>query len=139
MEFVDVLIVAKPGPLCEALVDLIRSISVQLVPVSAETGLLALKLLRYVQPKLIVMASSLSGEEVLELVRQVKIVTPTTHCLVMAETSQQVAQAHLAGAEVCVLGSISAVELIATIQQMLASLDTDLPNNTQCSTPITHV
>lgn len=115
----SVLLVAKPGPWGDALANLIFSVAQTHQFLRAETGLLALKLVREATPELVVIASSIADTEVLELVRQIKQITPSVKCLVLAETVQQTEQALVVGADESVPSNISAVRLMATIRQHL--------------------
>ena len=119
MKDVCVLLVAKPGPWGDALANLIALIPQVHQALRAETGLLALKLVREAMPQLVVIASSIQDTEVLELVRQIKQTAPSVKCLVLAETLYQGEQARVVGADESVLGAISAMQLMATIQQHL--------------------
>ena len=122
MEPASVLLVAKPGPLSNALLNLIVAIPQTGITLQAETGLLALKLMRVVAPQLVVIASSIADEETLELVRQVKQQMPATQCLVIVETPQQGERIREAGADATVASNISAAHLATAIEQRLSAI-----------------
>lgn len=119
MEQHDILLIAPVGPLREALASLIGKLPQvnRLVPVNS--SLLALKVFRQINPPLIVFASSIPEEEMIELVRQVKQIAPAAQCVAMVETRQQGERARAVGAITCLFANTSAAELLATIQQAL--------------------
>ncbi len=119
MENSGVLLVAKAGPFGDALSNLISPVLAIPQPLRAETGLLALKLIRQASPQLVIIASSIADSETIELVRQIKQTTPSVKCLVLTETVYQADQARAAGADESVFSHLSAAQLITTIQRHL--------------------
>ncbi len=114
-----ILLVGKPGHLRDALQSLVSVIPGLKSLVTADTGLLALKMLREVQPCVALVGSGLPDAEVLELVRQIKQERPQTHCLVLTEQSGQRHLALAAGADRVISPGSPAGDVFSTIQQML--------------------
>jgi DNA-binding NarL/FixJ family response regulator len=114
-----ILLVGKPGHLRDALQSLIGILPGLNSLKTADTGLLALKILKETQPSLALIGSGLPDAEVLELVRQIKQEQPQTHCLVLTEQSGQRHLALAAGADRVISPGSPAGEVVFTIEQML--------------------
>ena len=114
-----ILLVGKPGHLRDALQSLISVLPGLKSLATADTGLLALKILRETQPGLALVGGGLPDAEVLELVRQIKQERPQTHCLVLTEQSGQRYLALAAGADRVLSPGSPAGEVFVAIQQML--------------------
>ena len=114
-----ILLVGKPGHLRDALQSVVGVLPGLKSLKTADTGLLALKILRETQPCLALIGSGLPDAEVLELVRQIKQERPQTHCLVLAEQSGQRHLALAAGADCVLSPGSSAGEVVLTIERML--------------------
>jgi len=116
---VVILLIGKPGHLRDALQSVVGVLPGLKSLKTADTGLLALKILRETQPCLALIGSGLPDAEVLELVRQIKQERPQTHCLVLAEQSGQRHLALAAGADCVLSPGSSAGEVVLTIERML--------------------
>ena len=127
----DVLLVGKPGPLSNALINLIESVPTAHAVFQAETGLLALKMMRVIRVRLVVIASSIADDETTELVSQIQAHFATI-CLVIANTPQQIEHARQIGAQVSVLSTISATELKRVIQQQLTTVPQSVQEISEC-------
>jgi DNA-binding NarL/FixJ family response regulator len=114
-----ILLVGKPGPLRNALQSLIGTMPDLPAPVTADSGLLALRVIRDLRPGLIVLGSDLPEDEVLELLRQIKEEWPNTACLVFVESSQQRRSALAAGADHALSVGVPAGHIFAAIRQIL--------------------
>jgi DNA-binding NarL/FixJ family response regulator len=114
-----ILLVGKPGHLRDALQSLVGVLTGLKSLKTADTGLLALKILRETQPSLALIGTGLPDAEVLELIRQIKQERPRTPCLVLAEQSGQRHLALSAGADCVMSPGSPAGEVVFTIEQML--------------------
>lgn len=116
------LLIGKPGHLRNALQTLVGVAPGLDRLVTADTGLLALKVMREVRPSLVLIGSGLPDIEVLELLRQTKEAWPDTGCLVLTDGTQQRRQALAAGADCVLPPGTSAGPLFSAIQQLLEDL-----------------
>ena len=115
------LLVAKPGPLRDALQSLISTMPDLVMPLTADTGLLALRMIRESQPLLVVVGGGLPDEEVLELLRQIKDEWPETACLVLSESVQQRRLALAAGADSVLPAGLPAGRIFSAIRETLGT------------------
>jgi DNA-binding NarL/FixJ family response regulator len=116
---VVMLLIGKPGHLRDALQSLVGVAPGLDRLVTADTGLLALKVMREVRPTLVLMASDLPEAEVVELLRQIKAEWPETGCLVLTDSAQGRRQSLTAGADCVLAAGLSAGELFSAIQHVL--------------------
>jgi DNA-binding NarL/FixJ family response regulator len=116
---VVILLVGKPGHLRDALQSVVGVLPGLKSLKTADTGLLALKILRETRPSLALIGNGLPDAEVLELVRRIKQEQPQTHCLVMTEQSGQRHLALSAGADCVISPGAPAGEVVFAIEQML--------------------
>jgi DNA-binding NarL/FixJ family response regulator len=116
---VVMLLVGKPGHLRDALQSLVGVAPGLDRLVTADTGLLALKVMRKVRPTLVLVASDLPEAEVVELLRQIKEDWPETGCLVLTDSAQGRRQSLAAGADCVLSAGLSAGQLFSAIQHML--------------------
>ena len=114
-----ILLVGKPGHLRDALQSLVGALPGLKSLKTADTGLLALKILRETQPNLALIGGGLPDAEVLELVHQIKQERPQTRCLVLTEQSGQRHLALATGADCVISPGAPAGEVVFTIAQML--------------------
>ena len=119
MKHADILLVARPGPLRDALTRIISDISCvdHLYPISSP--LLALKTLTTLKPRLVLFCINTPEEEIIESLKQIKQIAPESHCLVMVETMPQGERARFAGADAVIVGNVSTRQLIESIQSAL--------------------
>jgi DNA-binding NarL/FixJ family response regulator len=113
------LLVGKPGHLRDALQSLVGVAPGLDRQVTADTGLLALKVMRELRPSLVLVASDLPEAEVVELLRQIKEEWPETGCLVLTDSAQGRRQSLAAGADCILPSGMSAGQLFSAIQHML--------------------
>ena len=116
---VVMLLVGKPGHLRDALQSLVGVAPGLDRLVTADTGLLALKVMRKVRPTLVLVASDLPEAEVVELLRQIKEEWPETGCLVLTDSAQGRRQSLAAGADCVLSAGLSAGQLFSAIQHLL--------------------
>lgn len=116
---VVMLLVGKPGHLRDALQSLVGVAPGLDGLVTADTGLLALTVMRAVRPTLALVASDLPEAEVVELLRQIKEEWPDTGCLVLTDSAQGRRQSLAAGADCVLSAGLSAGQLFSAIQHML--------------------
>jgi DNA-binding NarL/FixJ family response regulator len=116
---VVMLLIGKPGHLRNALQTLVGVAPGLDRLVTADTGLLALKVMREVRPTLVLVASDLPEAEVVELLRQIKEEWPETGCLVLTDSAQGRRQSLTAGADCVLSAGLSAGQLFSAIQHML--------------------
>ena len=114
-----ILLVGKPGHLRDALQSVVGVLPRLKSLKTADTGLLALKILRETKPCLALIGGGLPDAEVLELVRQIKQEQPQTHCLVLTEQSGQRHLALAAGADRVISPGSPAGDVVIAIEQML--------------------
>jgi DNA-binding NarL/FixJ family response regulator len=112
------LLVGRPGRLRDALQSLVSVAPGLDKLVTADTGLLALKVVREVRPSLVLVASGLPEEEVVELIRQIKAAWPATGCLVLTDSTQGRRQALAAGADRVLPAGLPTGQLFSAIQHM---------------------
>lgn len=122
-----ILLVDRPGHLRDALASLVGAIPGLPPPVTADCGLLALKVLRELSGpaspcRLVLIEGGLPEAEVLELLRQIKQVWPEIGCLVMAEGAAERQQALDAGADRALGVGLPASRLYAVLQEMLVRI-----------------
>ena len=113
------LLIGKPGHLRNALQSLVSVAPGLDRLVTADTGPLALKVMREARPSLVFIGNGLPDIEVLELLRQTKEAWPETGCLVLTDGTQQRREALAAGADCVLPAGMSAGQLFPIIQLML--------------------
>jgi len=113
------LLVDRPGCLRDALASLVSAMPGLAPLLTADSGLLALKVLREVRPRLVLIEGGLPEAEVLELLRQIKQKWPEIGCLVLAESAAGRQLALVDGADQVLGVRVSAGKLHAVLQEML--------------------
>lgn len=119
---VSLLIVAKPGRMREGLQALLRTIPAIKIVGQADCESQALSMIAQQQPALILLDSSLTLQEMLPTLMQIKGGYPRSHCIVLVENEQQQAVAREAGADTTLITGFSAEVLHAAIDQILMSI-----------------
>jgi DNA-binding NarL/FixJ family response regulator len=114
-----ILLVGKPGHLRDGLDSLLRAMPDLPSLVTADSGLLALKMLREVQLRLVLIVGDLPEAEVPELVRQLKEGWPEVGCLVLADSAAQRERAVRVGADEVLSTGVSAGRLYEVLMAML--------------------
>ena len=82
----------------------------------------ALSLVAQQQPALVLLDSSLTSQEMLPTLIQIKDGYPRTHCIVLIENVQQQGEARGAGADIALISGFSAEVLHAAIGHVLGSI-----------------
>ncbi len=114
------LIVARPGRLRDALNALLTTIPRLEIVGQADDDSSALKMVTQRRPTLILLDSTLPGEEVEVVLAQIKANWPQTRCIVLADNSQQQQVAKIAGADEVVVKGYPTEHLLASIEKLLS-------------------
>jgi len=115
-----VLVVAKPGPLRDSLVALLKSLPQVSTVEQANTAAAALRTIEVKRPALVVVDSNLPGGDACSMLNQVKARCPHTQCVVLSDTVQQYRQAEAAGASQVLLTGVPATKLSVTLEGLLS-------------------
>ena len=121
---IQALLVSKPGPLRDALSNLIASLPDMSAPNTGDTGLLALKAMRQNAPQLVIIAGTIAPDEAVELVHHIKQTEASARCLVLAQSLPHAQQLSAAGADQVFYGDVSGHALLVTLEQMLSEIRT---------------
>ncbi len=119
----SLLLVARPGRMREGLQALLRTIPVIEVVGQTDCESQALTLISQQQPALVLIDSSLTPQEMLPTLIQIKGGYPRTRCIVLVENVQQQGAAREAGADIALISGFSAEVLHAAIDQILRSIN----------------
>lgn len=114
------LIVAKPTRFRDGLRALLRAMPQIEVVVQADNFSAALRIVAERAPAFILLDSSLLSDQV-EIIRQTKIHSPRTYCIVLADNVKQQQLAWANGADEVLLAGFSAPKLFASIEKLLSS------------------
>jgi DNA-binding NarL/FixJ family response regulator len=115
----SILIVARPGPLRDALRALMTAMP-QIDGVGeADDVAAALGRGREARPAMVLLDSSLTGEGIWLAVRRIKAKWPQIRCIFFADSVQQQYEAETAGADAVLLKGVLPAKLIATIVRLL--------------------
>jgi DNA-binding NarL/FixJ family response regulator len=114
-----ILLVGKPGHLRDAVQSLVSVVPGLDRLVTADSGLLALKVVRELRPALVLVGSGLPDGEVVELLLQIKSGWPEMGCLLLTDGTQPHRQVLAAGADGVLPTGLSAGQLFSAIQHML--------------------
>ena len=114
----SILLVGKPGHMRDALASLLGALPAVGPVHCADSGLLALKLVRESHPSAVIVTAALPETEAPELVSQIKQHWPKTACLVMAEKSEHQRQAFIAGADCVLTGGIGSEQLLYAVEKL---------------------
>ena len=115
-----VLVVAKPGPLRDSLVALLKSLPQVSTVEQANTATAALRTIEVKRPALVVVDSNLPGGDAWNMLNQIKARCPHTQCVVLSDTVQHYRQAEAAGASRVLLTGIPATKLSMTLEGLLS-------------------
>jgi DNA-binding NarL/FixJ family response regulator len=116
---ISVLVVAKPSPLRDSLVALLRSIPSITVIQQADDAASALRIIEVDGPVLVLLDAGLPAGQAWSLLRQVKSRWPTTPCIVLTDTQQSRRRAEAAGANRALLKGFPAAKLSLMLEQLL--------------------
>jgi DNA-binding NarL/FixJ family response regulator len=119
---VSLLLVARPGRMREGLQALLRTIPEIEIVGQADSESQAMALITRLQPALVLLDSSLTLQEMLPTLIQIKGGVPRTRCIVLVENAQQQGAARDAGADSALITGFSAEVLHAAIDQVLMSI-----------------
>ena len=113
------LIAAAPGSLRDALAIFLQTVPwIEVVRQVRHTSSV-LSAIEESRPALVLLDTNVPGDEVPDMVKQIKTTWPQVQCLVLADTIQQEQQARSAGADVSVLKGFPATELFCIVEEML--------------------
>jgi DNA-binding NarL/FixJ family response regulator len=118
---VSLLLVAKPGRMRDGLQALLRTVSEIEIVGEVDCESQALALISQQQPDLVLLDSSLTLQEMLPMLIQIKGGYPQTRCIVLVENMQQQSAAREAGADSALITGFNAEVLHAAIDQVLMS------------------
>jgi len=118
---VSLLLVARPGRMRDGLQALLRTIPEIEIVGQVDCESQALALISQQQPNLVLLDSSLTLQEMLPTIMQIKGGYPRTRCIVLVENVQQQGVAREAGVDAALITGFSAEVLHATIDQVLMS------------------
>ncbi len=114
-----VLVVAKPGPLRDSLVALLRSLPQVSTVEQANTATAALRTIEVKRPALVLVDSNLPGGEAWTVLNQLKTRRSPVRCVVLSDTVQHYRQAEAAGASRALLTGIPAPKLSVALEGLL--------------------
>lgn len=114
-----VLVVAKPGPLRDSLVTLLKSLPQVSTVEQANTATSALRTVDSKRPALVVVDSNLPGDEAWTVLKQCKSRRPAVRCVVLSDTVQHYRQAEAAGASQALLSGTPAPKLSVALEGLL--------------------
>ena len=114
-----VLVVAKPGPLRDSLVTLLKALPSVGSVEQAHTAATALQMVEAKLPALVLVDSNLPGGEAWTVLGQLKARRPAIRCVVLSETMQHYRQAEAAGANRALLTGIPAPKLSVALEGLL--------------------
>jgi DNA-binding NarL/FixJ family response regulator len=118
---VSLLLVARPGRMREGLQALLRTIPEIVIVAQADYESQALALIAQQQPDLVLLDSSLTLQEMLSTLMQIKGGFPRARCIVLVDNAQQQGAAREAGADTALITGFNAEVLHAAIDQVLMS------------------
>jgi DNA-binding NarL/FixJ family response regulator len=119
---VSLLLVARPGRMREGLQALLRTIPEIVIVAQADYESQALALIAQQQPDLVLLDSSLTLQEMLSTLMQIKGGFPRARCIVLVDNAQQQGAAREAGADTALITGFNAEVLHAAIDQVLMSI-----------------
>jgi DNA-binding NarL/FixJ family response regulator len=114
-----VLVVAKPSPLRDSLVALLRSLPSITAVEQADDATSALRSIEVRRPALVVLDAGLPAGQAWSLLRQVKLRWPATRCIVLTDTHETRRRAEAAGASYALLKGFPAAKLSLVLEQLL--------------------
>jgi DNA-binding NarL/FixJ family response regulator len=114
------LIAARPGPLQDGLQALMTAIPQIEIVARADDASAVVRLVTEYRPSLVLLDTSLVGNEAWTMLRQIKAEWPQARCTVLADNVQQQQEATAAGADAVLLKGFPAARLVATIEKLLS-------------------
>ncbi len=118
---VPVLVVARPGPLRDGLVALLKALPQVSTVEQATTATAAIKTVESQRPALVLVDSGLPGDDAWTVLKQLKTRRPAVRCVVLSDTVQHYRQAEAAGASRALLTGIPAPQLSVTLEGLLGA------------------
>lgn len=116
----QILIMARPSRLREALRALIATLPQLEIVGQVEERVAALKMVQERQPGLLLLDSSLPDNEVEATIEQIKLERSETYCIVLAHSERQQAALKSAGADEVLLKGFSTATLLAVIERVMS-------------------
>lgn len=113
------LIVAKKGPLRDALAALLSVLQGIRQSEKVDDYATAQQVVAHHRPVLVVLAADAPVADTAALLRWIKVETPGTKCLVLTQTVEQQRALQAAGADAALLLGTSPHELSATVERLL--------------------
>ena len=113
------LIVAHPGPVRDGLRALLTAIPQVESSKEVDDASSALRIVKEHHPALVLISTDLSGDEVWDLLRQIKAERPQTRSILLVNDVQQQRLAQAAGADGVLFEGSPASKLSATIKHLL--------------------
>lgn len=117
---VSVLIVSRPGPIADGLQAIVASMPGASGTYHAPDAPQALKALAQLRPQLVILDFGLPNRQAATLLHMMRADCPGTRCIVLAGTVAERTAAEEAGADATVLEGCPALNLIATLERLLA-------------------
>lgn len=114
------LIVARPGPLQDAVEALIATISQIEIIGKVEAAASALRFVSESRPDLLLLDAGLPGDEVWSVLRYGRVEHPELRCVVLADDAEQVREASATGADAVFLKGFPADRLVSTLERLLS-------------------
>ncbi|MBN1992443.1 MAG: response regulator transcription factor [Anaerolineae bacterium] len=119
-DHVSALIVASPGRMRDGLRALLRNVPRIGAILQADDSSSSLEMIVKEQPALVLLDSKLADDDIQNVLQQIKIESPQTRCIVLADNSEQQWLAKTAGADSVLLTGYSTEILFATIEGVLS-------------------
>ncbi len=116
---IAVLVVARPGPLRDSLMALLRSIPGIAAVQQADDATAGLRFAETARPALVLIDGGLPGGEAWTVLRQVQVRWPCTQSVVLTDTIQLRRRAEAAGANRALLKGFPAAKLSSMLEQLL--------------------
>lgn len=116
---IAVLVVARPGPLRDSLMALLRSIPGIAAVQQADDAIAGLRFAETARPALVLIDGGLPGGEAWTVLRQVQVRWPCTQSVVLTDTIQLRRRAEAAGANRALLKGFPAAKLSSMLEQLL--------------------
>jgi DNA-binding NarL/FixJ family response regulator len=117
---ISALIVAKPGPLRDALRSLMIAMPEIDIVDEADDLSSALRASPRYTPALVLLDSGLAHDETGLMVRRAKAGWPVTRCICLVDSVQQEREAEAAGADAALLKGTPPARLVATLMELLS-------------------
>jgi DNA-binding NarL/FixJ family response regulator len=118
-QYVAALVVAKPSPLRDSLVALLRSLPMVATVQQADTAAGGLRIFETNPPGILLLDAGLPGGDAWRLLRTIRTKWPTVRCVVLADNGRLRRRAEDAGADRALLKGYPAARLSVLLEQTL--------------------